>query len=49
MKPYQGSHSGYRATDRAPRLDHDRTAFRAPAKMRSRKVWKKRADNDSDE
>lgn len=49
MKPYQGSHSGYRATDRAPRLDRDRTAFSAPAKMRSRKVWKKRADNDSDE
>lgn len=48
LKPYQGRKSGYRPSDRGPRIDADRTAVKAPATMRSRKVWK-RNDAESSE
>ncbi len=48
FKPYQGQKSSYKASDKGPRIDSDHTAFNAPAKMRSRKVWKKNNEEETE-
>lgn len=48
MKPYQGRKSGYTPSDRGPRIDASNTAVKAPATMRSRKVWKKMDSEEAD-
>lgn len=49
FKPYQGSNSRYKPSDRGPRIDASHTAFTSPGSMRSRKVWKKRPDEENND
>lgn len=49
FKQYQGSRSAYTPTDRAPRIDASHTAFSSPGSMRSRKVWKKRNEDENED